>query len=167
MLLPKQQDTIELDEKSTPISNWLPIVNTIDLKRLGHKIRFLRQGRGWTLADLAQRSGVSKAYISDLENGVAGKPNIQYVFSIAKALSTTLDRLLDDAVRSEIKEQEKRGTDPLPQGLAELQQELHLSDDDVQKLATVSFRGHRPRDKEGWRYLLETLRMLGQRRPGK
>jgi len=154
------------DANSTQIRNWLPIVNMIDLKRLGHKIRFLRQGRGWTLADLAQRSGVSKAYISDLENGVAGKPNIQYVFSISKALGTTLDRLLDDAVCSESKE-EGRGAEQLPPGLAELRKEMNLSEEDVQKLATVSFRGHRPRDKEGWRYLLETLRMLGQRRPEK
>jgi transcriptional regulator with XRE-family HTH domain len=167
LLLPKSQDTMEEDEPSTQICNWLPIVNTIDLKRLGHKIRFLRQGLGWALSDLAQKSGVSKAYISDLENGVAGKPNIQYVFSIAKALGTTLDRLLDDAVRSESKGEATRGNEPLPPGLAELKKEMNLSDDDIQKLATVSFRGHRPRDKEGWRYLLETLRMLGQRRPGK
>src|SRR5438128_1149888 len=42
--------------------------NTIDLKKLGHKVRFLRQGREWTLADLAEHAKVSKAYLSDLEN---------------------------------------------------------------------------------------------------
>ena len=71
---------------------------SIDLIKLGHTVRFLRQGKGWTLNDLADKSGVSKAYISDLENGVAGKPNIQYVFSIASALGVTLDQLLNDAV---------------------------------------------------------------------
>ena len=60
----------------------------INLKKLGETIRFLRQGKGWSLADLAERSRVSKAYISDLENGVAGKPNIQYVFNISEEHST-------------------------------------------------------------------------------
>jgi transcriptional regulator with XRE-family HTH domain len=139
-------------------------MDNINLQRLGHKIRFLRQGLGWTLRELAEQSGVSKAYISDLENGSAGKPNIQYVFSIAQALDTTLDRLLDDAVISE-RTRRKVERSTLPPGLAKLQSELELSDDEVEQLATVSFRGHRPRDVDGWRYLLETLSMLGQRRP--
>ena len=53
----------------------------------------------------------------------------------------------------------------LPPGLAELKQEMRLSDDDVERIATMHFRGNRPRDKEGWRYLLNTLNMLGQRPP--
>jgi transcriptional regulator with XRE-family HTH domain len=134
----------------------------IDLAKLGHRVRELRLGKGWTLTDLAQHSGVSKAYISDLENGVAGKPNIQYIFAIAKALGVTLDELLHDTERTAAPTKKQKMD--LPPGLAELQEELALSDDDVQRLATVNFRGHRPRDKEGWRFLLETLQMLSQRK---
>lgn len=135
----------------------------IDLRRLGYRVRELRLGRGWTLSDLAGRSGVSKAYISDLENGVAGKPNIQYIFSVAEALDVTLDEMVQKVTEGGVAGSKKAGCD-LPPGLAELQDELKLSDDDVQRLATVSFRGHRPRDKEGWRFLLETLQMLSQRK---
>jgi len=138
--------------------------NEIDFKKLGHTIRFLRQGKGWTLTDLAEKSGLSKAYLSDLENGVAGKPNIQYVFVVARALDTTLDRLLRDAAPP-VRPSKSGPTSELPPGLAELKAELGLSEEDVEMLATVNFRGNRPRDKEGWRYLLETLRMLSQRRP--
>jgi transcriptional regulator with XRE-family HTH domain len=134
----------------------------IDLAKLGHKIRFLRQGKGWTLVDLAGKTGLSKAYISDLENGSAGKPNIQYIFSAAQALGTTLDELLHD-VTSKPMSRPKHSSE-LPPGLSELQQELSLSDEDVERLAKVNFRGHRPRDKEGWRFLLETLQMLSQRK---
>jgi transcriptional regulator with XRE-family HTH domain len=137
--------------------------NEIDLKRLGHAIRFRRQGKEWGLAELAARSGVSKAYISDLENGVAGKPNIQYVYSIAQALDVTLDDLLTSATDGPPISRQTNIVHELPPGLAELQDELSLSDRDVEMLATVNFRGHRPRDKEGWRYLLETLRMLSRR----
>jgi hypothetical protein len=56
-----------------------------------------------------------------------------------------------------------RKKEDVPQGLLELQEEAGLTDEDVQMLAQVNFRGHRPRDMEGWRFLLEALRMLSQR----
>jgi transcriptional regulator with XRE-family HTH domain len=142
------------------------MANDIDFKKLGHTIRFLRQGKGWTLTDLAGKSGLSKAYLSDLENGLAGKPNIQYVFAVARALDTTLDRLLRDAAPP-LRAPKAESNSDLPPGLAELKKEMGLSDEDTEILATVNFRGNRPRDKEGWRYLLETLRMLSQRRPAR
>jgi len=140
----------------------------IDLVKLGHKVRFLRQGKGWTLNDLAEKSGISKAYISDLENGTAGKPNIQYVYAIALALDVTLDELLTDATPTatdKTRKKKKRTARDLPPGLEELQMELKLSDEEVEMLAQVNFRGNRPKDKEGWRFLLEAIKMLGQRNP--
>src|SRR5437879_4372137 len=105
---------------------------TIDLKKLGHKVRFLRQGREWTLADLAEHAKVSKAYLSDLENGVAGKPNVQYMFSVASALGVTIDELLSDSTTSAPRP--RRSASELPPGLADLQRELNLSDEDVDML---------------------------------
>jgi transcriptional regulator with XRE-family HTH domain len=137
----------------------------IDLKKLGAEIRFLGQGKGWSLAELAEKSGVSKAYISDLENGSAGKPNIQYIYNIAFALDVTLDELVKDATVKEQRVRKRRSPDELPPGLAELQQELALSPetalsyDEVDRLAQVNFRGNRPRDKEGWRFVLNVIRL--------
>jgi transcriptional regulator with XRE-family HTH domain len=152
------------DVLSTQIYNQSPMPNEIDLKRLGHAIRFLRQGKGWGLAELSLHSVVSKAYISDLENGVAGKPNIQYLYSIAVALDATLDQLVNGAVQAPATGAHGKHAPQLPSGLGELKHELSLSDEDVEKLASVNFRGYRPRDKEGWRYLLQTLQMLSQRK---
>jgi transcriptional regulator with XRE-family HTH domain len=135
----------------------------IDLEKLGGSVRALRLGKGWSLSDLADASGVSKSYISDLENGVAGKPNIQYVYAIAVALDVTVDGLLGQAAPRPTKKTPRKKQE-LPQGLLELQEDGGLSEEDVQMLSEINFRGHRPRDKEGWRYLLETLRMLSQRR---
>jgi transcriptional regulator with XRE-family HTH domain len=155
-------------DKSTLFYNRLEMANQIDLKRLGENIRLARNGRGWSLSKLAIESGLSKPYISDLENGVAGKPNLQYVYSIARALGTTLAQLLEGAVPGQDQPtQEAEVSNDLPPGLAALQEALGLSDKDVQHLATIHFRGNRPRDKEGWRYLVETLNMLGQRPPDK
>jgi transcriptional regulator with XRE-family HTH domain len=136
----------------------------IDLEKLGHNVRFRRTGKGWSITQLAEKSGVSKAYISDLENGVAGKPNIQYVYAISVALGVTLDELLEDA-KPTAKLRVRKGPLELPAGLAELQQKLNLSDTEVEDLAQINFRGSRPKDMEGWQFLLEAIKMLGQRNP--
>ena len=134
----------------------------LDLVVLGQTIRSLRLGREWSLAQLGEESRVSKAYLSDLENASAGKPNIQYVYAVATALGVTLDDLLGDA-KPKAHRREKRSIKELPAGLLELQGEFELTQEDLEALAYVNFRGHRPRDKEGWRFLLETLKMVSQR----
>lgn len=145
----------------------------IDLKKLGANIRFRRQGKGWSLAELAEKSGVSKAYISDLENGLAGKPNIQYVFNIAVALDATIDELLQDTTIKEHRAKKRRAPEELPPGLWDLQEELGrspetaLTEEEVEKLAQVNFRGNRPKDKEGWRFVLQAIRLAGERNPQK
>ena len=109
----------------------------IDLKRLGENIRYERQGRDWSLSDLAKRSGVSKAYISDLENGAGGRPNIQYIYRIAVALETTIDGLVNQSLRptSKRKPQVERSDEPLPPGLAELARSNKLGAQEVAMLA--------------------------------
>lgn len=139
----------------------------IDLGLLGSNVRFLRQGRGWSLADLSNASGVGKAYISDLENGEAGKPNIQYVFSIGRALDVTLDRLLEGAVPTDVPSKSTNQVTELPPGLADFKKEKSLSDEEVQMLAQVNFRGNRPKDVDGWRFLYQTIKMLGERSAAK
>src|SRR5277367_145541 len=92
----------------------------INLKMLGQNIRYLRQGKNLSLADLASTSGVSKPYISDLENGLGGRPNVQYLYKIALALETTIDALIDLS----LKPAQRRAIptfskEPLPPGLEE------------------------------------------------
>jgi transcriptional regulator with XRE-family HTH domain len=140
-------------------------ITKIDLKKLGERVRFFRQGKGWSQAKLGEVSGVPKAYISDLENGEAGRPNIQYMYSIATALEKTLDDLLNETAPSSQKTRNRKKEEELPPGLGELQQELQLSNADVDMLAQLNFRGSRPRDKEGWRFLWDALKMVAQRPP--
>jgi transcriptional regulator with XRE-family HTH domain len=136
----------------------------IDLIKLGHRVRFYRTGKGWSISRLAEQSGVSKAYISDLENGAAGNPNVQYVYSIASALDVTLNDLLEDATpRTRVKP--RKSPEDLPPGLEELKRAEHLTDEEVHELAQISFRGNRPKDMEGWRFLLQTMKLLSQRNP--
>lgn len=54
-------------------------------KALGHNLRRFRTERGLSLVGLADRSGVAKATLANIENG-RGNPTIDTVWSLAQAL---------------------------------------------------------------------------------
>lgn len=135
----------------------------IDLKRLGENIRYLRQGKNLSLADLTIKSGVSKAYISDLENGLGGRPNVQYLYKIATALDTTIDALINLSLKPS---QRKPGPDvskePLPPGLEEFAKQEHLEPQQIDMLARLNFRGNRPKDAEAWKLIYDTIKLASR-----
>jgi len=61
--------------------------------RLSHRIRIEREARKWSLADLAERSGVSKAMISKVERGEVS-PTAVVLVRLASAFDLTLAGLL-------------------------------------------------------------------------
>jgi transcriptional regulator with XRE-family HTH domain len=136
----------------------------ISLKRLGKNIRYLRQGKSWSLSDLAERSGVSKAYISDLENGSGGRPNIQYLYRIATALDTTIDGLVNQSVRTTPKRGSKTtgSNEPLPPGLEEFAEKEGLEPEQMDMLAKLNFRGNRPKDADAWKLIYDTIKIASR-----
>jgi transcriptional regulator with XRE-family HTH domain len=60
---------------------------------VGERIKKRRNELGWTQDVLAQKAGVSKSFLSDLENG---KRNVgaDTLYDIARALSRSLDYLM-------------------------------------------------------------------------
>jgi transcriptional regulator with XRE-family HTH domain len=61
--------------------------------RIGARIRIERENRGWSLTDLAQRSGVSRAMINKVERGEAS-PTASLLGRLAGAIGLTLSMLL-------------------------------------------------------------------------
>ena len=61
--------------------------------RLAQRIRLEREGRGWSLADLAEHSGVSKATISKIERAEVSPTSVVLV-RLAGAFDLTLAGLL-------------------------------------------------------------------------
>lgn len=59
----------------------------------GDTIRALREQRGWTLEDLAQRTQRSRAYLSRVENGQR-TPSRVTMHRIANALEVPIDDLV-------------------------------------------------------------------------
>jgi transcriptional regulator with XRE-family HTH domain len=68
------------------------IVDDLD-SRLGARIRIERETRGWSLTDLAQRSGVSRAMINKVERGEAS-PTASLLGRLSGAFGLTLSALL-------------------------------------------------------------------------
>ena len=66
---------------------------------LAQRIAAERADRGWTLAELAQRSGVSRAMLSKIERGHAS-PTAALLGRLSGALGLTLSTLLARAERS-------------------------------------------------------------------
>lgn len=62
---------------------------------IGEKIKIIREARGITLSTLADRSGVSKSYLSNLERGLKKNPSIQIIENVAYVLNTNITEFLD------------------------------------------------------------------------
>jgi transcriptional regulator with XRE-family HTH domain len=62
---------------------------------LGANVRALRAEQGLTLEALSEKSGVSRAMLSDIERG-AKSPTVRSVTQIAQALDCTVSRLLGE-----------------------------------------------------------------------
>jgi transcriptional regulator with XRE-family HTH domain len=62
-------------------------------QRLAQRIRLERDGRGWSLAELAERSGVSKATISKIERAEVS-PTAVVLVRLASAFDLTLAGLM-------------------------------------------------------------------------
>jgi transcriptional regulator with XRE-family HTH domain len=65
---------------------------TLD-QQIARRLRVLRHERGWSLEDLAKRSGVSRATLSRLENADVS-PTAQALGKLCSAYGLTLSRLM-------------------------------------------------------------------------
>ncbi len=79
---------------STAGAEVAPRVDDADrIRRLGAKIRALRKERGLTLKVLAQLSGLSHPFLSQVERGLA-RPSMSSLHQISEALGTNASWLL-------------------------------------------------------------------------
>ncbi len=64
---------------------------------IGTNIAAVRKKRGLSLSELADRTGVSKSYLSNIERNLKQNPSIHVVEKIATVLHVDLNDLLDDS----------------------------------------------------------------------
>ena len=56
-------------------------------------LKKIRKEKGLTLKQLSMNTGISKSYLSDLENLYRINPSYKKVIEITKVLNTTIDKL--------------------------------------------------------------------------
>jgi len=78
----------------------------------GERLRRWRTERGVTLRDVSEASGISIAYLSDLERGKLANPTLDTLTALARALGVSLNELLG-------LDSEPATEPPLPEPLAE------------------------------------------------
>ncbi len=74
-------------------------------QRLGQDIHGLRKARGMTLADLAERTGRSVGFLSQIENGLK-KPSVGSLQSISDALGISIGWFFQNDASDELKERQ-------------------------------------------------------------
>jgi transcriptional regulator with XRE-family HTH domain len=90
---------------------------------IGDRVREIRKELGWTLDALAERTKISKGFLSDIENNKTN-PSSEHVLRIANEMGASLEYLM----RGEEAEQAKRSKPvEIPIELSEAAQQLNLS----------------------------------------
>ena len=68
-------------------------------RRLGQRLKAARQARGWTLEELAGRTGVSRALVSRIERGESS-PTATLLMKLTTGLGISLSSLFGDSTRA-------------------------------------------------------------------
>lgn len=126
---------------------------------LGQKIRHLRKEKELSLNKLAERAGVSTAYLSQLENDVSKQPSAEILIKIASALGTTIADLLDQPVRVHSGDFEDI-SDELRTFIDKRGEALDIQKEDVRMLMSIRYRGKQPKSVEEWEHILQTIRFV-------
>jgi transcriptional regulator with XRE-family HTH domain len=111
---------------------------------LGSRIRVARTGRGWSLAEVARRTGLSRAYINAIENGRSSRPGAETIVRLEEALGPLVVRGRETLIE-------------VPPGLKSLAKSQSLSTGEIQILAGLRVRGYQPQTEERWRFIYDAL----------
>ena len=121
---------------------------------LGEQIRRIRESRGLSLTDLAKRCRISKAYLSQLENGHSSRPSAEFIIRISHALGCSVDAILGARKSEPV----MAGLVGIPASLRTLVREENLDNEDLAMLSQIHYNGRQPRSVEAWRTILGAIR---------
>lgn len=120
---------------------------------VGERVRRFREEAGMSLSQLAAAAGVSRSYLSELESGrgSAQRPSADTLYRIGKALGVAMSDLLGRPIITEPNHDR-------PPSLLEFAKEHNLPEADVAMLASIQFRGEKPKTLERWEFIYRAIR---------
>lgn len=119
------------------------------MDNFGKKVRDRRLQEGLSQEELAQKVGISRNYLSQIERGQSTNLSWQ----VMERLTSTLGLQGEQQPRPEIDLGE------LPPSLATFAQTAQLPTDDVLMLARLKYRGQQPTSPEKWELLYNVIKM--------
>lgn len=119
---------------------------------LGTRIRRFREQIGLSASQLAERAGVSKSYISSLENDmdVERRPSAAILYELAKALGVAMSDLLGRPILTQ-------PTNERDESLMEFARQYQIPEADIEMLASIQFRGDRPSTVARWLFIYQAI----------
>lgn len=123
------------------------------MKKIGDKIQAIRQEKSLTLAELADKSQLSKGLLSKIENNINTNPSLETLNAIAESLNITIGDIIgeDLVVPSRI-----ATPSPIPDWVAQLKEskkkcDKPLDEDILQALYVIQNRKASSKiDKNNW-----------------
>ncbi|GIN73218.1 transcriptional regulator [Bacillus sp. J14TS2] len=99
---------------------------------IGKKIKQIRRQKGLTLTELAERAGIAKSNLSNIERNVNQNPSIQVMEKIAEVLGVDVRSLLSSSKRVKSQELDEEWV----KFIYELQ-ETGIEKEEIQKYKTL------------------------------
>ena len=116
----------------------------------GLRVREKRYEEGMSQAELAERVGISRNYLSQIERGEAVNLSWQVKKGLADRLGIAIEKGADEAAV----------LDNLPPGLAAFAEAKGLPEADILMLARLEYRGQRPTTAEQWKVLYAVIKTV-------
>ena len=123
---------------------------------IGQRIKRFREEIGMSASQLATATGLSKSYISELENVpvTARGPSAEVLYRIAKALGVAMADLLGKPVLLT-----RNGTRPKrPKSLVDFAKKFRIPEADLRMLEQIQFRGEIPKTTEAWYVIYQAIK---------
>jgi transcriptional regulator with XRE-family HTH domain len=126
---------------------------------VGERIKARREELGLSLTQVAEKAGISKSSLHDLETRPNVRPSAESLYNIAEALDTTVGFLLG---RRRHPMNEEAMID-IPIGLAEFARRAKLTQEDTKRLACIKYRDRAPKTAEDWEFVWLAIQRASQK----
>lgn len=121
----------------------------MNAEQFGMRVRTQRLQEGLSQDELADKIGISRNYLSQIERGQATNISYQYLQRLVLTLGIELPQ---EGVTS--------STDLLPPGLQEFADRAQIPSADLHMLAKLNYRGKQPDTADKWEMLYRVIKSV-------
>jgi len=133
---------------------------------IGQRIKKFRLDANLNLPQLAEKTGITKGYLWQLEEGQTKNPTLDTLVKIAKAVDKTVSEIIHGkALFTPTKGERTEIPRSLNEFIVDQQQRGEsLTPDDIQMLAQIHYRGRSPRNLQDWQTLYSVIKSVSRKK---